>query len=95
MSPPEKVTGLLQSWSKGDQAALDKLVPLISNDPFDHGRPLESQFQECLVATVASQRVGNIDNARTYVAKAGTVFRALQDKSGKRGLFRLYKSTRY
>jgi RNA polymerase sigma factor (TIGR02999 family) len=32
MPPPEDVTTLLQSWSKGDQAALDKLVPLIYSE---------------------------------------------------------------
>src|SRR5258708_40114338 len=28
-APPEEVTGLLLAWSNGDQAALDKLIPLV------------------------------------------------------------------
>src|SRR5258708_21839822 len=28
-APPEQVTGLLLAWSNGDQAALDKLIPLV------------------------------------------------------------------
>ena len=30
--PPEEVTGLLQAWSGGDQAAFDKLAPIVYNE---------------------------------------------------------------
>src|SRR5215475_274034 len=30
--PPEEVTALLQAWSGGDQAAFDKLTPVIYNE---------------------------------------------------------------
>src|SRR5262249_36494539 len=32
MPPPEEVTALLHSWSNGDQAALDRLVPIIYSE---------------------------------------------------------------
>ena len=32
MSLPEDVTGLLTAWSRGDRAALDRLLPLVERE---------------------------------------------------------------
>ena len=39
-APSQDVTGLLLAWNAGDEAALDRLIPLVEREPLPGPRPM-------------------------------------------------------
>jgi len=93
---PQDVTGLLRAWGNGDQAALERLIPLVDAELHriakrylekEHpGSPLQtsSLVNEAYVRLIDANRVSWHDRAHFYAVCARVMRRILVDRARAR-----------
>ena len=87
----EQITQLLQSWSQGDQGAIERLVPLVSGELHrlaqrymsderpDHTLQTTALVNEAYLRLVDAQRVGWQDRVHFFAVSAQMMRRILVD----------------
>lgn len=93
---PPQVTELLLAWSKGDKAALDRLVPLVSaelhrlahrymeREPAGHTLQTTALVNEAYVRLVDARHVDWHDRAHFFAVAASLMRRILVDDARRR-----------
>jgi RNA polymerase sigma factor (TIGR02999 family) len=94
---PQEVTQLLLAWSRGDQAALDRLIPLVSTELHrlahhymrreraGHTLQTTALVNEAYVRLVDASRIEWRDRAHFFAVSANLMRRILVDFARKRG----------
>lgn len=94
---PQEVTQLLLAWSRGDRAALDRLIPLVSTELHrlahhymrrertGHTLQTTALVNEAYVRLVDASRVEWRDRAHFFAVSANLMRRILVDFARKRG----------
>jgi len=88
---PHEVTQLLGAWSRGDQAALDRLIPLVSaelhrlahrymqREPAGHTLQTTALVNEAYLRLVDASQVARQDRAHFFAVSANVMRRILVD----------------
>jgi RNA polymerase sigma factor (TIGR02999 family) len=96
-SQPQEVTQLLLAWSRGDRAALDRLIPLVSTElhrlahhymrgeRVGHTLQTTALVNEAYVRLVDASRVEWRDRAHFFAVSANLMRRILVDFARRRG----------